>query len=91
MSTEALHFALSDTRANTPVLKLVLILLADEAGSDGVVLIEPHLFAPACRLSLDDLRIAMRQLMHFGLIEKVQDPRIKQQTQAAFRVTGYDA
>lgn len=91
MSVDTLHWALH-THCDDPFQKLVLILMADDADKDHVALIEPHLFASACHLSLDDLRRVMVRLLERGLIERVKDdPRATRQTVVAFRLQGYDA
>lgn len=91
MSTEAFHWALHESRANTPTVKLALLLMADQADADCVVIVEPHTFATEARLTLDTLREVLRELLQKGLIERVVDPRVKQQTRVAYRLQGYDA
>lgn len=86
MSTEALSWAFRQARANTPQSRLALILLADMADQDGVAIITPHLFASDCRVTLDLLRIVIRDLLDLGLIAKVSDPRIKNQTSVAYQI-----
>lgn len=90
MSLDALFWASHETRINGPASKLVLLMMANDADADGVVIIEPHTFASSCCLSLDALKSAMRDLLDRGLIERVADERVKQQTRLAYRLQGLD-
>lgn len=92
MSIDAVHWALHESRLPSPTVKLVLLMMANDADSDCTVVIEPHLFASACCLSLDELKVALRALLERGLIEHVKDDgRKRRQTQVVYRLTGYGA
>lgn len=90
MSIDALFWAAHEIRVNGPHSKLVLLMMANDADVDGVAIVEPHTFASSCCLSLPDLKTAMRDLLDRGLIERVDDPRVRQQTRLAYRLQGID-
>lgn len=92
MSIDTLHWAIHESRLPSPTVKLVLLMLANDADSNNTVVVEPHLFASACCLSLDELKVAFRALLERGLIELVKDDgRKRRQTQFVYRLQGYDA
>lgn len=92
MSIDALHWAIHENRLPSPTVKLVLLMMANDADGDHTVLMEPHLFASSCCLSLDELKVALRSLLDRGLIEHVKDDgRKRRQTQIVYRLQGYDA
>lgn len=91
MPAETIAWA-HQTQCADPLTKLVLLMLADQADAEGVALIEPHQFTSLCCCSLDELKTALRWHLERGLIERVKDdPRIKRQTQVAYRLQGWDA
>lgn len=91
MPAETIAWA-HQVRCPNPVTKLALLMLADQADAEGVALIEPHLFTSLCECQLDELKPALRWLLDSGVISRVKDdPRIKRQTQIAYRLQGLDA